>query len=109
MPDTATTKRMIMYSMISDPRISDDHSNSTFRNQRWRFWICFPKDGTSAKDSSMNCGNKLLDVLNNISGSFGSSYVQYIVNDSNQDPFFDTASNCYIVIQDYKIKMRTLE
>ena len=109
MPDTAVTKRMIVYSMLSDVRIDDDHSISTFRNQRWRFWICFPKTGTAPKDSALDCGNVLLDVLNNISGTFGSTTVQYIVNDSNSDPFFDTASNCYIVIQDYKIKMRTLE
>ena len=105
MPDTATTKRMIKYSMLSDVRIPE----SQFRNQRWRFWICFPKTGTNPKDSSMDCGNVLLDVLHNMSGTFGSVNILYIVNDSNQDPFFDTASNCYIVIQDYKIKMRTLE
>ena len=109
MPDTAVIKRMIVYSMISDVRLDDDHSISKFRNQRWRFWICFPKTGTNPKDSAMDCGNALLDVLNNISGTFGTTAIQYCCIDSNQDPFFDVASNCYIVIQDYKIKMRTLE
>ena len=109
MPDTAVTKRMIVYSMISDVRLDDDHSISTFRNQRWRFWICFPKTGINPKDSALDCGNKLLDVLNNISGTFGSTAIQYSVIENNQDPFFDVASNCYIVIQDYKIKMKTLE
>lgn len=109
MPDTAVTKRMIVYSMISDVRLDDDHSISTFRNQRWRFWICFPKTGANPKDSALDCANKLLDVLNNISGTFGSTAIQYSVIENNQDPFFDIASNCYIVIQDYKIKMKTLE
>lgn len=109
MPDNAVTKRMIVYSMISDVRLDNDHSISPFRNQRWRFWICFPKNGTAPKDSALDCGNKLLDVLNNMSGTFGSTAILYSVIDSNQDPFFDVASNCYIVIQDYKLKMRTLE
>jgi len=105
MPDTAVTKRRLVYAMISDVRIPE----SQFRNQRWRFWICFPKTGTTPKDSSMDCGNVLLDLLHNMRGSFGSTYIHFIENDSNQDPFFDTASNCYIAIQDYKFKMRTLE
>ena len=109
MPDTAVTKRMIVYSMISDVRIDDGHSMSAFRNQRWRFWICFPKTSTTPKDKALECANKLLDVLNNISGTFGTTAIQYCCIDSNQDPFFDIASNCYIVIQDYKIKMKTLE
>ena len=105
MPDTATVKKMIVYSMLSDVRIPE----SQFRNQRWRFWICFPKTGTNPKLASLIAGNKLLDLLHNMRGSFGSTYIHFIENDSNQDPFFDVASNCYIVIQDYKFKMRTLE
>lgn len=105
MPDTAVTKKMIVYSMLSDVRIIE----STFRNQRWRFWLCFPKTGTNPKDKALECGNKLLDLLHGMSGSFGSTNIHFIENDSNQDPFFDVASNCFIVIQDYKLKMRTLE
>ena len=105
MPDTAVTKKMIVYAMISDVRIPE----SKFRNQRWRFWICFPKTGTAPKDSCLNCSNVLLDSLHNMRGSFGSTKIHFIENDSNQDPFFDSISNCFIIIQDYKIKMRTLE
>lgn len=105
MPDTAVTKKHIVYTMLSDVRID----GSVFRNQRWRFWICFPNKGTAPKLASMTAGNKLLDLLHNQSGTFGNTVIHYISNDSNQDPFYDTASNSYIVIQDYKLKMRTLE
>ena len=109
MPDTAVTKKMIVYAMISDVRIGDDIGSSQFRNQRWRFWICFPKTGTTPKASCLTAANKLLDLMHNMRGSFGSTNIHYIENDSNQDPFYDTNSNCFIIIQDYKLKMRTLE
>lgn len=109
MPDTATAKRIIVYAMISDVRIGDDIGSSKFRNQRWRFWICFPKTGTKAKNSCLTASNILLDLMHNVRGTFGGTSIHYIENDSNADPFFDVNSNCYIIIQDYKLKMRTLE
>lgn len=105
MPDTAVTKTQIVYSMLNDNRLQ----GSQFRDQLWRFWICFPSIGTKPKDSVLNAGNILLNNLHNISGTFGDVNILYAENVSNQDPFFDTASNSYIVIQDYKLKMRTLE
>ena len=109
MPDTATSKIMLIYAMISDVRIGDDIGSSSYRNQRWRFWICFPADGTKPKENCMLASNALLDALHNMRGTFGSTSIHYIENDSNADPFFDINSNCYIIIQDYKLKMRTLE
>jgi hypothetical protein len=105
MPDTAVTKKQIVYAMISDVRTP----GSYLRNQRWRFWICFPRTGSNPKSGVMEAGNKLLDVLHNQRGTFGSTSIHYSENVSNQDPFFDTASNCYILIQDYNLKMKTLE
>jgi hypothetical protein len=104
MPDTATSKRMIVYSMLNDNRTDDSH----LRNQLWRFWICIPQTSTSPKAKCLEASLKLLDLLHEVSGSFGSTYIQFSHNVSNQDPFFDSVSNCWIVIQDYNLKMRTL-
>ena len=105
MPDTATSKKMIVYTMLNDNRLND----SRFRNQLWRFWICFPKTGTAAKASCLAASLKLLDLLHEVQGSFGSTNIQFSHNVLNSDPVYDTASGCYIAIQDYKFKMRTLE
>jgi hypothetical protein len=105
MPDTATANKMIMYKMLNDPFLDD----SKLRNQLWRFWICFPKTGDTPKAAAQTASLKLLDLLHEIKGSFGSTYIQFCHNVSNQDPFFDSISDCWIVIQDYKLKMRTLQ
>ena len=83
MPDTAITKKMIVYSMLSDVRIPE----SKFRNQRWRFWICFPKTGTAPKLAALTAGNKLLDLMHGISGTFGNTVLLFSENDINYDPF----------------------
>jgi len=105
MPDTATTKRMVIYKMLNDNRLDD----SKLRNQLWRFWICFPKTGTNPKGAALTASLKLLDLLHEVQGSFGSTNILFSHNVSNQDPFFDSVSNCWIVIQDYNLKMRTLQ
>ena len=105
MPDTAVTKKMITYTMISDVRTPE----SQFRNQRWRFWISFPAGGTAPKNSCLTAGNQLLTSLHNMRGTFGSTKIHFIENDSNQDPFYDSVSDSWMIIQDYKLKMRTLE
>jgi hypothetical protein len=105
MPETATSKRMIVYSMLNDNRLDD----SKLRNQLWRFWICFPNTGTAPKAKALAAGLKMLDLLHEVKGSFGSTNILFSHNVSNQDPFFDTVSNCWIVIQDYNLKMRTLQ
>lgn len=104
MPDTAVTKKQIVYGMISDVRIPE----SSFRSQRWRFWICFPVTGLNPKTSCLSAANKLLDAMHSVRGEFGSVNLHYAFNLDNQDPFFDTNSNSWIIIQDYELKMRTL-
>lgn len=105
MPDNHITKKMIIYSMISDVRIPDSY----FRNQRWRFWLCFPATGTNPKAACLTAANKLLDIMHEIRGSFGSVNIHFSENVSNQDPFYDKDSNSWIIIQDYALKMKTLE
>jgi len=105
MPETETTKRIIMYKMLNDNRQDDSH----LRNQLWRFWLCFPATGTNPKSACLIASLKLLDLLHEIKGSFGTTNILFSHNVSNQDPFFDTVSNCWIIIQDYNLKMRTLE
>lgn len=105
MPDTAVTKTRVIYSMISDPRVG----NSSFRNQRWRFWICVPAAKATPKAKALTIANKMLDLLHEVRGGFGSIYIHFVENDSNEDPFFDETLNSWVVIQDYKFKMRTLQ
>ena len=105
MPDTAVTKKMIVYSMLSDVRIAD----SKLRNQRWRFWICMPENGTAPKAAALAAGLKLLDLMHEVRGSFGSTYIHFVENIGNADPFYDEASASWILIQDYNLKMRTLQ
>jgi hypothetical protein len=105
MPDTAVTKKMIVYSMLSDVRIAD----SKLRNQRWRFWICMPENGTAPKAGALAVGLKLLDLMHEVRGSFGSTYIHFVENIGNADPFYDEASASWILIQDYNLKMRTLQ
>lgn len=105
MPDTAVSKKQVIYSMISDVRFPE----SSFRNQRWRFWISVPAATSGAKESTLTIANKLLDLLHEVRGSFGSTYIHFSENVSNQDPFFDENSNSWMVIQDYMLKMRTLQ
>ena len=105
MPDTAITKKQIVFSMLNDNRLPE----SQLRNQLWRFWYCFPANGTTPKAKSLTLGNLMLDNMHNMRGTFGSTLVHFIENVSNIDPFFDTTSNSWILIQDYKIKMKTLE
>ena len=105
MPDTAVTKTRVDYRMLSDVRIG----GSSFRNQRWRFWICVPATKTTPKSKALNISNKMLDLLHEMRGEFGSIYIHFIENDSNEDPFFDTSLNAWVVVQDYKLKMRTLQ
>lgn len=109
MPDTAVTKKIIVYSMISDLSPADDLGKSKLRNQRWRFWVCVPDTETNGKSTSLNISLKLMDNLNNVRGSFGSTYIHYSEIDTNSDPFYDITSKSWIVIQDYKLKMKTLE
>lgn len=105
MPDTAVSNKRIIYKMISDPRIPE----SKLRGQRWRFWICIPQTESAPKESCLTISNLMLDNLHRMQGSFGDVSIHYIDNVSNEDPFFDTDSNCYIAIQDYILKMKTLE
>jgi len=105
MPDTAIDKTQIVYYMLNDNRIAE----SSFRNQLWRFWICVPQTKSNPKSKCLTISNKLLDNLHGVRGSFGSTYIHFSDNVTNQDPFFDTSSNSYIIIQDYKLKMKTLE
>ena len=105
MPDTAVTKKMIVYSMLSDVRIA----GSKLRNQRWRFWICMPGNGTAPKAVALAVGLKLLDLMHEVRGTFGSTEIHFSENISNADPFYDEASASWILIQDYNLKMRTLQ
>jgi hypothetical protein len=105
MPDTSVTKKMIVYSMLSDVRIAD----SKLRNQRWRFWICMPENGSAPKAGALAVGLKLLDLMHEVRGSFGSTYIHFSENIGNADPFYDEASASWILIQDYNLKMRTLQ
>ena len=105
MPDTAVTKKMIVYSMLSDVRIAD----SKLRNQRWRFWICIPDSTSGPKAAALAAGLKLLDLMHEVRGSFGSTYIHFAENIGNGDPFYDEASASWILIQDYNLKMRTLQ
>jgi hypothetical protein len=105
MPDTAVTKKMIVYSMLSDVRIAD----SKLRNQRWRFWICIPDSTNGPKAAALAAGLKLLDLMHEVRGSFGSTYIHFVENIGNADPFYDEASASWILIQDYNLKMRTLQ
>jgi len=105
MPETKTEKRLLIYKMLNDNRIDD----SKLRNQLWRFYHCFPATGTTPKAKALEAGLKLLDLLHEIKGSFGSTNILFSHNVSNQDPFFDSVSNCWIIIQDYNLKMRTLQ
>jgi len=103
--DDSVNKRRIVYTMLNDNRLDD----SKLRNQLWRFWICFPKTGTNPKGAALTASLKMLDLLHEVKGSFGSTNILFSHNVSNQDPFFDAVSNCWIVIQDYNLKMRTLQ
>lgn len=103
--DDSVNKRRIVYTMLNDNRLDD----SKLRNQLWRFWICFPKTGTNPKGAALTASLKMLDLLHEVQGSFGSTNILFSHNISNQDPFFDAVSNCWIVIQDYNLKMRTLQ
>jgi hypothetical protein len=103
--DDSVNKKRIVYTMLNDNRLDD----SKLRNQLWRFWICFPKTGTNPKGAALTASLKLLDLLHEVQGSFGSTNILFSHNVSNQDPFFDSVSNCWIVIQDYNLKMRTLQ
>jgi hypothetical protein len=105
MPDTATSKKMIVYTMLNDNRLDDSY----LRNQLWRFWICFPKTGSNPKSSCLAASLKLLDLLHEVQGSFGATNIMFSHNVLNSDPVYDTVSGCYIAIQDYKLKIRTLE
>lgn len=105
MPETKTDKKSIIYKMLNDNRTDD----SKLRNQLWRFWVCFPATGTTPKSKALEAGLKMLDLLHEVKGSFGSTNILFSHNVSNQDPFFDSVSNCWIVIQDYNLKMRTLQ
>jgi hypothetical protein len=105
MPDTAVTKKMIVYSMLSDVRIAD----SKLRNQRWRFWICIPDSTSGPKAAALAAGLKLLDLMHEVRGSFGSTYIHFAENIGNGDPFYDEVSASWILIQDYNLKMRTLQ
>lgn len=105
MPSTAISKKQIVYGMISDPRVH----LSKQRNQRWRFWICVPVSNTNPKASCEAIGNKMLDVLHEIKGSFGTRNIQWSENVSNQTPFLDDQSQSWILIQDYMLKMKTLQ
>jgi hypothetical protein len=44
-----------------------------------------------------------------VRGSFGSTYIHFAENIGNGDPFYDEASASWILIQDYNLKMRTLQ
>jgi hypothetical protein len=105
MPDTAVTKKMIVYSMLSDVRIAD----SKLRNQRWRFWVCVPKSNSAPKSACLAISLKLLDLMHEVRGTFGSTYIHFSENIGNADPFFDENSDSWILIQDYNLKMRTLQ
>ena len=105
MPDTATTKRMIVYKMLNDGRIDD----SRLRNQLYRFWICFPGTGTTPKASCLTASLKLLDLMHEVRGTFGNTTILYSHNVNNSDPFYDDISKNWIVIQDYIIKSRNLQ
>lgn len=105
MPETAVSKTMIVYRMLSDPRIPE----SSLRNQRWRFWICVPKSATTPKETCLTIANKMLDLLHEVRGSFGSTYIHFSENVNNSDVEYDPASECWMVIQDYMLKMKTLQ
>lgn len=104
MPVTAVDNTRVTYAMLSDVRIYDSNQ----RAQRWRFWICVPQTATSPKAAALAIGNKLLDLLHEVQGSFGSTYIVWSENVSNQDPQFDENSASWMIIQDYIIKTKTL-
>ena len=105
MPDTAVDKKQIVYAMLNDNRIADSY----FRNQLYRFWICIPDTESTPKNTVLTIANLLLDNLHEVRGTFGAVKIHFSENVSNQDPFYDVASNYWIIIQDYKLKMKTLE
>jgi hypothetical protein len=79
------------------------------RNQLYRFWLSFPVTTTAPKAACLTASLKLLDLLHEVKGSFGTVNILFSHNVSNQDPFFDDTSQSWIIIQDYNLKMRTLE
>lgn len=105
MPDTAVSVIHIVYSMLTEIRQDDSY----LRNQMYRFWICVPQGTSDGKEVTLSIANKLLDLLHEVRGTFGSVNLQFSHNVSNQDPFFDERSNSWIIIQDYKLKIRSLE
>ena len=104
MPVTAVDKTRVTYTMLSDVRVYDSHQ----RAQRWRFWICVPQTATNPKAAALAIGNELLDLLHEIQGSFGSTYIVWSENVSNQDPQFDENTASWMIIQDYIIRTKTL-
>ena len=104
MPVTAVDSTRVTYSMLSDVRNYESHA----RAQRWRFWICVPAATANGKTAALTIGNKLLDLLHEVQGSFGSTYIVWSENVSNHDPEFDENSASWMVIQDYIIKTKSL-
>ena len=104
MPVTAVDSTRVTYSMLSDVRVYESHA----RAQRWRFWICVPAATANGKTAALTIGNKLLDLLHEVQGTFGSTYILWSENVSNHDPEFDENSASWMVIQDYIIKTKSL-
>ena len=105
LPNSRIETTRIIYRMIDDVRVHDSH----IRNQRWRFWICVPFTEATPKVKCLNIANVMLDTLHEQGGAVGSVTANNIECVSNQDPVFDETLNCYMIIQDYIFKMKTLQ